>query len=148
MSQTVALLVHEIMQEPERFVVSGDSKSISNGYYRVSLEGGVYGMGVSSYVADGSEREVLAKAISYWKSETGWQQKEIEISPAPMVSVNMDVPTKIRVYEDFSKSVRDHLKSFTVHGESVTFSTGIQKAISKLDSLLKPAEKNEGAKAS
>ena len=148
MSQTVALLVHEIMQEPERFVEAGDGKSISNGYYRVSLEGGIYGMGVSSYVADGSEREVLAKAISYWKSETGWQPKEIEIPPGPMVSVNMDVPTKILVYEDFTKSVRDHLKSFTVHGESVTFSTGIQKAISKLDSLLKPAEKKEGAKAS
>lgn len=148
MSQTVALLVHEIMQEPERFVASGDGKSISNGYYRVSLESGIYGMGVSSYVADGPERDVLAKAITYWKTETGWQPRESEPVKAPTVSVNMDVPTKIRVYEDFSKSVRDHLKSFTVHGESVTFSTGIQKAISKLDSLLKPAEKNEGAKAS
>ena len=148
MSQTVALLVHEIMQEPERFVASGDGKSISNGYYRVSLEGGIYGMGVSSYVADGAEREILAKAIAYWKNETGWQPKEHESLPVPKNSVNMDTPSKIRVYEDFSKSVRGHIKSFKVHGDSATFSTGIQKAISKLDDLLKPAEKNKGAKAS
>ncbi len=144
MSQTVALLVHEIMQEPERFVEN--SGNISNGYYRAALNAGSYGMGVSSYVADGAEREVLAKAISYWKIETGWQPKEIEEPLIPISSCNMDVPTKIHVYEDFAKSVRAHIKSFTVHADSAIFSTGIQKAITKLDSLLKPPEKNEGAR--
>lgn len=147
MSQQIALIVHHIMDEPDKFVERNDS--VTNGYYEVRLDGTRYGMGAASYVADGAEREMLLRAVAIWKEDTGWQPKQINAADsgiAPQsrrIGILPDVFIR-QAYEEFAHAVKAAQKSFVVHSDTSVMMALIQKAISKLDAVLRPMEKIEG----
>lgn len=152
MTQTTALIVHELMDSPEKFTDRGNG-TVSNGYYMVALDGSRFGMGTASYQADGAQREMLTKAVSAWKAETGWV--------APESSGNSDsasgesrrgrISPEVfmrEAYETFSRQIRNHHRSFMMHKDATVLSNGIQNAIMTLDTILKPVEAIEGRKKS
>lgn len=148
MTQQVALIVHHLMDEPERFIEK--ENSITNGYYEVKLDGSSYGMGAAFYPADGAARNMLMKAIESWKSDTGWVPKEESASSGNILTgarVAIVPDAYIRgAYEEFARSIKKAHTSFHVHGDNSVFSSLVQQAISKLDSILRPMERIEGRK--
>lgn len=148
MTQTVALLVHQLMDVPERWKEkNGDI--ITDGYHEVWLDGSRYGMGAASYAAGGSERDMLLRAVAMWKRETGWvpkmsEEEEVETQRAPSL---LAPDAYIRqYYEEFARAVRSAQRSYVVHGEAHVLNSHIQQALSKLDSFLRPMERIEGKK--
>lgn len=147
MSQQTALIVHQLMDNPESFVEKDGV--VSNGYYSVSIDGSRYGMGISMYQADGTDRQILEKAMAEWKEDTGWAPKEITHKEKPVsgrVIISPEVFIR-QAYEEFSKSIRSHYRSFVVHSDANVLSIGIQQAIAKLDQAMCPMEKIEGKKS-
>lgn len=145
MTQQTALIVHELMDQPDAWREKSDG-IISNGYYIVSLDGCRYGMGVSTYHADAFEKESLMKAVDAWKMETGWKPKEVkqqDYSVQGRVYIAPDAYIR-QAYEEFSRAIRGAHKSFVVHKDTSVLNSLISKAIEKLDSLIRPMEKIEG----
>lgn len=146
MTAQIALIVHELMDNPDGWHEK-DSETISNGYYTLSVMGSRYGMGTASYQASGAERDILMRALDCWKTETGWQPKTTksaqETASRGRVALQPDVFIRDG-YEKFAQVVRSNLRSFVMHGDANVFSSSIQEAISKLDSILRPMEKIEG----
>lgn len=144
MTQATALIVHEIMDAPEHWSDAGDH--ITNGYYKVAINGTFYTMGSAKYQADQADSESLRKAIDVWKEDTGWQPSVAQEAPKkdePRAPITMS-EFKRQVYEEFVRSARSGLKSFSVHKDSAILSSKIQTALDVLDGALRPMEKIEG----
>lgn len=146
MSQQTALIVHQLMDAPEGFIE--DNGIISNGYYKIALDGTRYGMGAAMYQCDGAERDMMQKAIGEWKLDTGWVPKEVKaaMQAEQLAARPITTPdTFIRKgYEEFAKAVRSNLKSFMVHSDPNVLKAGLQQAVEKLDQVICPMEKIEG----
>lgn len=147
MSQQTALIVHELMDQPDAWREKGDN-TISNGYYIVALDGSRYGMGVSTYASDGAQRDSLLKAVDAWKEETGWQPKvakpEDHSANGP---VRMAPDAYIqKAYEEFARAMRSAHKSFLVHKDASVLHSLMSQGIAKLDSIIRPMERIEGKK--
>lgn len=147
MTQTTALIVHELMSEPDRFRDNGNG-SVSNGYYMVNMDGTRFGMGSASYAADGAERETLLKAVDFWKEQTGWVPPKTEDEIAAKEHRGRAVMTaetySKSALEDFARAIRSHHKSYMVHKDATVLSKGIENAIMALDLLLRPISAMEG----
>lgn len=148
MSQTIALLVHQLMDCPEKWKEK-TAEIIHDGYHEVWLDGSRYGMGAASYGATGSDRDMILRAVAMWKRATGWmprvQQEEEDEPEQNRVSLAPDGYIR-QYYEEFARSIRSAQKSYVVHGEAHVMNSHIQQALSKLDSSLRPMEQIEGKK--
>lgn len=145
MTQAIALIVHEVMDAPNHWKEKSDH--ITNGYYKVALDGSFYGMGDAKYQASEAERPTLKKAIDTWKEETGWKPKESESEKSPKT---MALPVAYgdrekQSYIEFARAVRSNLKSFSVHRDPDILSSGLQKALFALDGSI-GTENNTGNK--
>lgn len=144
MTQEIALIVHQLMDEPDKWLEKGDF--ITNGYYNVWLNGARYGMGAASYNASGAERDMLNRALDAWKIDTGWIAKAVDKIAAESAAKRIYVApdTYIRQnYEEFARLVRGAHRSFVVHGDANVFGIHVQQALTKLDSSLHPLTRGE-----
>lgn len=145
MTQQTALIIHDLMDQPEAWREKSDS-TITNGYYIVALDGGKYGMGASTYQADTAEKECLLKAVDVWKLETNWKPKAVQAqdhSAAGRVYLAPDAYIR-QAYEEFARAIRSANKSFIVHQDTSVLKSLLSKAIETLDSIIRPMEKIEG----
>lgn len=144
----LAIIIHNLLDDPAIWVDSKAGEAISNGYYDIWLDASRYGMGVASYAVEGADRAKLLKAIKIWKQETGWTP------PAVLASTRKDhlsntghITPDVYIrsaYEKFSSSIRSAVRGFSVHGESAVLTAQIQQAVLDLDTVLRPVEKIEG----
>ncbi len=146
MSQLVPLLIHEIMSCPDKFNEVGGM--ITNGYYKAALDLAYYGMGISKYIPTPAEAEAMAKAVEFWKRETGWTppKEEEDVEPEPLTPLPSRADEIPNAYKEFDRTVRSHLRSYSVHGDASVLVAGIQKGLDALDKVLRPMEKIEGGK--
>ena len=147
MTQTTALVVHEIMDAPDHW--SDGEDHITNGYYKVAFDGAWYTMGAGRYSTTEADKESFVKAIATWKEATGWkpksEKKTKKEAPVTQQRVSMDEYMR-RAYDEFVGTSRRALNSFTVHKDAAILSRSIQIGLDTLDTVLRPMGKIEGKK--
>lgn len=149
MTQSIALIIHEVLDAPEHWRESDAGDVITNGYYKVSFDGTFYFLGSAKYQTTQQEKDSFCQAIGMWKKDTGWQPKEkIEkVRKADSVKKHMSMDEqKEKAYSEFVRSVRSSMKSFSVHKDSVILSSKIQSALDIVNGALRPYELTVGDK--
>lgn len=138
MTNIVAMLVHQVMDEPDRWSVKDGV--LTDGYHKLALDSSRYALGEASYIPTQANADILRKAVAYWKAETGWRPPEQQASYAPIKEGSpTDVDGVMRnAYEKFVKSVRSNHKSFQIHGDSHIMNLGLSKALKEFDEAVAP----------
>lgn len=137
MTMTTAMMVHALMEQPDRWKNSGDG-TITNGYYMIALNGSQYGMGASKYHSTDAEAQMLLKAITMWGGD-----KSIPSPSSPPEQVqhkrrpqNEDFGHTALM--DFAKEIRVSHKAYTAHMDPSVLSNAVNSALQKLDEAILP----------
>ncbi len=126
-SSQVALIVHELLSS-HSWIAGADSEIITNGYYRIKLDASGFGMGAAMYIPEGSDKEILQKAIDQWKKQTKWRAKAAKEEEPEVAQVYDET-----LYQKFARSVRDAHAAYMVHGVCSTLAELVERALIQLD---------------
>lgn len=136
MTMTTAMIVHALMEQPDRWKNSGDG-TITNGYYMIALNGSQYGMGASKYGSTDAESQTLAKAISMWDGDKSMPNREV-LAPEVKVKKQPIEDFGHTALTGFSKEVRVAHLAYTAHMDPSVLSNAVGHALQKLDEAILP----------
>lgn len=129
-SGQVALIVHELLSGDGWCESATDAGCITNGYYRIKLDGAGFGMGAAMYIPEGSDKEILQKSIDQWKKQNKWKAKAAKIKDEePEEELVYDET----LYQKFATSIRTAHAAYMVHGTCHTLADLVERALIQLD---------------
>lgn len=121
------ILIHELMSEPYNFR-QAENDTISNGYYKISLDARRYYMGAASYQPEGADLEILVRAIDHWKKKLGYVKSESG-TPVPRETPIYDEP----IYQKFASKIKTAHTAFLMHHDDKALVISVAAAVSYLD---------------
>ena len=127
-STQVSLIVHELLSG-ETWRDGATSDVITNGYYHIKLDSSSFGMGAAMYIPEGSDKEILQKAIDQWKKQNKWKAKAAKARDEPEEEPVYDET----LYQKFVNSIRASHSAYMVHGVCSTLAELVERALIQLD---------------